>query len=269
MKCAVLRGADGAFEALLEREARGAGDTVRIDSGIVEEILIDVQEEDGKLRAVLRPKLRDAIELGATQISDEVGGGIDFNIEDPKLAKHLREQLIRVQRINVVTRERIRNALLKGLDGGESLVEVAQRISQAMGGIESSRAYVIAQTEIHQAINAGRADSIRQAGLGKAWLTSGQPVRSRSNPKGVVRFAHKHAETMSAKGIAADADFELVDEDGNKELASQPGDPRLSPRNTINCRCTLVARSVGKAGVDAARIGRLSYRDLRRERGER
>jgi len=245
------------------------GDTLRADADeIVERVLFDLAEENGKLTAVLKPQIADGAELGGKQVADEVAGGFSFNIDAPDVRAHIEQQAIRITRINQVTRERVRRVLLNGLDGGDSLTELAESIGRAMGSAHASRSYLIAQTEMHQAINAGRKSAITQTGLLKSWLTSGKPVKTKTNPNGVVRPAHKWAERVSATGIDADAEFVLIDEDGNKETAQQPGDPKLSPANTINCSCTLVAKAASKSASAALnRVGEYTYERMLKERG--
>ena len=47
-----------------------------------------------------------------------------------------------------------------------------------MGAEGKGRGYRIAQTEIHEALGAGRNEAMSQAGIeGKAWIDSGKPVR--------------------------------------------------------------------------------------------
>lgn len=260
---AIECGDEGVFDAAVGTESAQRIDPIQIDR-----ILFDLVAENGKLRAILKPKIEDAAELGGKQIADEIDGPFDFNIDDPAIKQHVEQQIIRVQRINATTRARVRRALLKGLDSGETLTDVADRISKAMGGNNPARSYVIAQTELHEAINVGRRQSIDQAGLGKSWLTSGLPVRTKSNPNGIVRLAHKGAERYSAKGIPAVEDFTLTDEDGFTELAAQPGDARLSAGNKINCACTVVARTLTKGGGQLiGRVGEFTYERMLGERG--
>lgn len=257
-----------------ELQTRAEGDAVPVGADAIEKIMFDLVEENGRLEAVMRPLVKDAAELGGKQIVREVGiaAAISFDIEAPEVAEHLRGQMIRIRRVNETTIEKVRATLLKGLDEGETLAELGKRIDQVMNVQGKSRGYLIAQTELHESINAGRAQAMEQAGVnGKAWLTSGRPVRNKANPNGVVRSAHHHAQVTSAHGIRIDELYTLIDEDGKTERARYPGDSSLSAANRINCSCVSVARTLSRGErsddlpwPDPDRL--LTYEDMLRER---
>jgi len=257
---------------------RADGDTVPVGADVIDKVMIDLVEENGRLETVVRPLVRDAIELGGKQIVREVGEGgaaIAFDLDAPEVAEHVRAQVIRLRDVNKTTIERVRESLLKGLEQGESLAELGDRIDRITRDQGKARGYRIAQTELHEAISAGRAESMRQAGVdGKAWLTSGRPVKTKTNPNGVVRPAHKWAERATRDGIPLTAEFVLIDEDGVRETAQYPGDAKLSAGNRINCSCVQVARTLARGErseeiplPDPERL--LTYEDMIRERGAR
>jgi phage portal protein BeeE len=225
---------------------RADDDPAELTVEIIERIIFDLVEENGRLDTVMRPIIREALELGGKQIEREIAeeSAFSFDQKDSNVTNHLESQVIRVRQINTTTAERIRKTLLDGMENGDSLAELSERIDQLLGPAAKHRGQMIAQTELHEAINAGRNEGMRQAGVeGKAWLTSGRPVRTRDNPDGVVRLAHKHAEVSSRAGIPIDNTFTLLDsETGELERAQYPGDPTLSAGNRINCRCVQIAR---------------------------
>ncbi len=237
-------------------------DQQRDANDIIERVLYELRETDGespedrRLRAAYQGVLRDGVELGGAQIARELSDAAPdyvWSMDAPDVARHLDEQMIRVRRVNATTRDRVRRVLSAGLAEGQSLTELSERIDKAIGADNSARGYTIAQTELHEAISAGRDIAMRQAGVdGKAWLTSGLPVKSLSNPDGVVRLAHKYAEVASRDGIPLDQPFVLINTEARgkeaaRETARYPGDANLSPGNRINCACVQVARTLRRS----------------------
>lgn len=234
---------------------------------LIKFVLFDLDDEDGKLTTVLRPAIGDGLELGGKQISSEVGG-FEFEVDNPDVAAHLEGQAIRVRDVNKTTAGRIKRTLQKGLEGGETLAELGSRIDAILGteaAGKPGRGYVIAQTEMHEAISAGRAEGMKQSGVdGKKWLSAGGPT---------VRRAHRFAEADTRNDpIPLDELFDLVDEDGALERARYPGDSSLSPGNRINCSCVSLAATLKSdqkaAAAYAARAGEYTYDDLLAERRE-
>lgn len=237
---------------------------------IINFILFSPKEEDGKLTATLRPAIGDGLELGGKQIANEVGGDFEFNLDAPDVAVHLEEQAIRVRAVNHTTAEHIRETLREGLKDGETLAELGKRIDAVMGTEATGkpgRGYTIANTEMHEALSAGRDEGMRQAGVeGKKWLSSGGPT---------VRSSHRFAEHETRVApIPLDEKFALTVTEGSDsgltEFARYPGDNTLSARNRINCSCVSLPAML-KDGKRAAasvteRVGNYTYEDLLRER---
>lgn len=96
-------------------------------------------------------------------------------------------------------------------------------------GIPLRRARVIARTEAHRGAMAGSLQGADSLGyqVQKQWL-SATDVRVRRNPKSVFDHSELNGQIR-----------ELHEPFRNEEEIMQPGDPKASKGNTIQCRCVL------------------------------
>lgn len=237
----------------------------------VDAYLFDLVEEDGALKAAMKPMIGDAAELAGKQIADEIGDVFAYNIASPEASAAIETQVNKVVRINATTRGQIRKTLQQGFAKGETLAELDVRLNSLLEETWQSRGYVIAQTEMHEALSAHRQVAMQQAGVdGKAWITSGREVRSSANPDGVVRYSHWRAQEDSADGIPVTEPFTLTGEDGDVERAMYPGQESLSGKNRINCACASVPRTLKGKSLDAAvsRVGLYTYERMLADRLE-
>jgi uncharacterized protein with gpF-like domain len=140
------------------------------------------------------------------------------------------------QGVGATTRANIHDALLAGIDEGDSQDQLATRIRQALAGSGAEeRALTIARTESTGALNGGHAaarEQLIQEGLvaGSEWSTMGDDI---------VREDHADADGQT---IGAHDLFVV-----GGESCPYPGYFGLSAAQRINCRCTHVA-----AGIFAA-----------------
>jgi 2'-5' RNA ligase len=116
-----------------------------------------------------------------------------------------------------------RDGLQEGMRLGESIPELASRVSEA-ANVTAPRAEVIARTEVISASNGGSIDAMRLSGLvtHKTWIAA-MDARTRESH--------------------ADADGQEVGLDEPFDVAGWsldfPGDPIGPPEEVINCRCTM------------------------------
>ena len=131
----------------------------------------------------------------------------------------------KVVNIDLATRLALRKAIRKGMEAGEVPAKIAKRL-QAAGSFDSKRrAIVIARTETHSAsVHAmDKAMKATRIEMWKIWVAA-RDTRTRA--------AHR----------AANGQKRLLTEpfDVGGEKLMNPGDPRGSPANVIQCRCVLV-----------------------------
>lgn len=142
--------------------------------------------------------------------------------EDPKA---LPMQYVKDSKAQEWSKRKINNALIQGILQGESIPDIAKRMTTIVG-MEKNCAIRNARTAMTGAQNAGRFDSYKDVAkmgikLKKQWMAT-LDERTRTS----------HQEL----------DGETVDID--KEFSNKlkfPGDPQGAPAEVYNCRCTMVA----------------------------
>lgn len=136
----------------------------------------------------------------------------------------------------------INSQLMQGILQGESIPTMAKRLENAT---EMTRKAAIrnARTMTTSAENKGRNDSYKRADddgiiMVKGWICA---------IDGRTRYEHIHADGQE---VGVNEAFSV----GGEKL-DYPGDPKGSPQNIYNCRCTMKTRIVGFRRAD----GSISY----------
>jgi len=221
---------------------------------IIALVVFDLRVEDGKLRVINNTFYGRAAELGVRQGLAEsaglAGDAFDDAVEQVKRSSRINYKRtvsnIRLSKVNQITRDRVAQQLTEGLDKGESLAQLTDRVADTFDA-SRGRALTIARTQTAGAINTGRHESFRHATVaGKSWITSGDDH---------VRDSHKAAGATYAKPIPLDQPF-IVD----GEALAYPGDPSGSAKNIANCRCLEIAAAIedGK-GLGLARYPAMTF----------
>jgi len=172
-------------------------------------------EQTKKLWALLLPLLRIDISNGAETMIEDFDLGISFDLTSPHIAEFfkVRENLLSNTSDDIF--KDIAGILREGIDNGESIVELSQRITDKYEQFGKSRSMTIARTEVNTANNFGHLESMRQANIEKKeWVTAGDEL---------VRDSH--IQNQDDGCIGRDGTFS-----GTGEQA--PGE--------INCRCVVI-----------------------------
>lgn len=161
----------------------------------------------------------------AGELDDASAAALDFEI--PHVTNELVEQYLVGARNRLVSVgndvwEIVRGLLIEGMQSGEGVRDIALRITSATG-IVSSRAEVIARTEINAAANAAGLAQVRALRLEgtKTWEAVGD---ERTRPW------HRDAD-----GQTVDITEKFM---VGGEAMDQPLDGAGSAGNVVNCRCT-------------------------------
>lgn len=183
-----------------------------------------IEGEFSRLYSVTIEKLRELIYLENGQASNNiVSPGKEFTFLDAQRAALKKIHKDMAERVDRTTANRITGALVAGTNKGESIDQMAKRISGSI--ISRKRARVIARTEVGKASQIAQLDSFRQSDViqRKQWNTS------------LDNFVRdSHAETQG-QVKPLDELFELGSPGYN--LADAPLDPGLPPEDLVNCRC--------------------------------
>lgn len=181
-----------------------------------------------------------ALNYNALKESVDGVGGYSFTLVDAETVKNLAttdKSLLPYKTLNVPKDKRwniqkLNAEVLQGIIQGESMDEIAKRLSDIIGMNESA-AIRNARTMVTGAENKGRQDSYARAEsdgiiLKKQWIAT-RDSRTRD--------AH-----LEINGQAREQDKPFSNAIG---LIMFPGDPGAHPSNVYNCRCTMGAKIIG------------------------
>lgn len=158
---------------------------------------------------------------------DTQGTTYVYNVKDPQAQDFIDARANQLAgSVTDATYGKIQSQMDQGADAGESIPQIAARISGIFDTMSVGRATTIARTEVIGAYN-GATDQIANSlpddvVAGEEWIAE---LDDRT------REAHEAADGEQV--AVADA-FSVGGED-----LQYPGDPAGSPENVINCRCTV------------------------------
>jgi HK97 family phage portal protein len=233
----------------------------------------------------LAPYLREAIQTGVTIGIDtvaKVATNVDFDLEREDLAKYAETESIRLARqtaqgVTETTSVKVREVLGTGLENGETVDELADRVQTWAEGQKDqdgswNRARTVARTEAARAARSAEIEAWQSTGMvtGKTWLLAPDPCE----------FCEAAAKQYGNRPVPVDQPFfqkgdllfGVPDAEGkNKEMLLDFEDvsgPPLHP----NCRCSMqpafdaemeqIARD-----IEASPIAEETRRALNREAG--
>jgi len=151
--------------------------------------------------------------------------GIAFDIEAPDVQEFIQARANQLAgQVTDTTYQAIKDALAAGTEAGESIQQIAQRVSDVFDQADAVRAETIARTEVGAAYGASTRLGVSTAPDdvvgGMQWIATRD---------GRTRDDHADAD---GQVITTDGFFDV----GGEQLA-YPGDPSGSPENVVNCRC--------------------------------
>ncbi|HOQ06040.1 MAG TPA: phage portal protein [Anaerohalosphaeraceae bacterium] len=201
---------------------------------ILARVVLDLKKENGRLQLINRTFFERAARIGAEGLLKS--SGLSAEEAARRAESACQRQMVRgallhssrnITGINQTTQAAVSRTLREGLEAGEGLGELTNRLRSVLDG-SLARAQRIARTQVAGAVSTGRFAGMQEAGIEKkSWLTARDEA---------VRDAHRRAEEMYRDGIPLNQPF-LV----NGEPLMYPGDPSGSAGNIINCRCVLMA----------------------------
>jgi HK97 family phage portal protein len=177
-------------------------------------------------RQSVRPVLRKIAEFFGQEALDDLSIGLTFDVNNPAVVRFLKGRAQRfAEFVNETTWAQLKGSLQEGIDGGENMTQLADRVESVMGDRIKSSKELIARTEVNGAANGGTLESWKQSGVvtTKTWLSS-QDSR--------VRPDHVEAHNQT---VGIDEDFEVGG-------ATGPGPGMMGEADQdCNCRCSMTA----------------------------
>ena len=171
----------------------------------------------------------------ARDIQNRFNGGVSFDMYDRHAVERLLKenpQMLPEWKINEKkdyrwNAQRVQNAITQGIIQGESIPQLAKRLTSELSAGSAKHMTLFARTAMTGAQNAGRIERLHEAQdmgivVKKKWLAAHDDR---------VRDAHAELDGQTVD----------VDEPFHSSLGDimYPGDPTADPANVYNCRCTL------------------------------
>ena len=213
-RAALTKSVNAAVRRVLNGSLVAAADPVTPGDA---DVVVDtwISEVEGKLV----PYVATLYYGAADSVNQSLGNGAPA----PDAAVFLTAVVNRIKDFATELWELVRNALVQGLQLGDTTQQLAKRV-KAVVAVSEARALVIARTEAHSALEAGALAQVRAAGLDgkKEWRSTDDP---RTRPTHVAADGQTVALAEKFEVGGAFLDF--------------PGDPNVNaPAEIINCRCT-------------------------------
>lgn len=211
--------------ALFREQRDRVFETAGVAKGLEEVFRINVTTENalfikgliGLYQDVLLEEGQDALDfLGLDQV---------YLVDRLAAQQFLLDCENKIKGINQTTNERLRGSLMRGVDAGESIDQLTERVNGVFDNAIGFRAETIARTETVKSFNFARHDGFKQSGVveQEEWLAT---MDNR------VRDTHAGA---SGQVKSINGTFNI----GGAQL-EYPGDPSGPAAEIINCRCSLL-----------------------------
>ena len=160
-------------------------------------------------------------------LATALGITLAFDISADPVARFI-EQLAQkfAIKVNDTTWEQLKNSLSAGIEAGEGIEKLSERVETVMGDRIRSAPEVIARTEVLKAANGAALEAYKQSGVvkKKTWLAALDKRTRESHIEAHQRYQDDP--------IPLDEDFEVGN--GHGPAPQQIG----LPEEDIECRCT-------------------------------
>ena len=180
---------------------------------------LNVPKSKNELEALIEvalPRITEIVKINGTAAFAELGIEGSFDVTNPEVIKFIKKRAgLLIKSIGDTTLEKLKKTLAAGVDIGESIPNLADRISGVFTDAKGYRSTLIARTEVLNASNSGALEAYKQSGVveKKEWLSTMDD-----------RVRDEHA-ALNGEVVGIDKPF------SNGEM--YPGE--------CNCRCTIIA----------------------------
>jgi HK97 family phage portal protein len=179
-----------------------------------------------RFRQAARPVLAEILQESGNAALADLELDIEFDTSAPAVVRFLERRAQRFAReVNDTTWEALKVSLSEGIEAGEGIADLEDRIEAVMGERIASTPETIARTEVIGAANGAVLEAWEQSGVveGKSWLAA---LDDRT------RESH----------IAAHGQTVPLDEDFQVGVGSGPAPGQIGEaEEDISCRCTITA----------------------------
>lgn len=215
------------FEAQHSEAMRNVNKLKSVRKDLISFILFNTQEQNEKLKAMTKNNVRQAYLTGLTLGMQETGSTIDFTLFEPNISRAVEERLtFFVGKVNTTTVNLLTREINSGIQAGESIEKIAQRVDKVFQYSRDFRSKRIAQTEVIGATNSGQLKAYAEAGITeKEWVTARDEL---------VRDSHRiDGQTVDITGTFTTGLGSHLQYPGDRSSDAPAAD-------IINCRCTVL-----------------------------
>ena len=199
--------------------------SVKASDADIDLVLFDLVATKEAVEELAEPLMKNMVIEGGGIGDDLIRIGVDFDPDSPAVTKLIQQKAQTfATRVSDTTWVELKNSLSAGVAAGESVQELAGRVTHTMN-VRQSQALKIARTEVAGAVNGGVLLSFEQNSdiiAAKQWVTAGDEV---------VRDSH-----VDVNGQVKSLNSAFLLEGGALMF---PGDPGGPAEEVINCRCTI------------------------------
>lgn len=194
-----------------------------------DEFLFDIGEEGELFVNAGRSHITEAVEDGGTRAYRNIGLEISFDVNNTVAQKYIEDrlELYLGQKIHETTLNDLRDQLQEGMEKGESIQDLMDRVNSVYDGAKGYRAERIARSEVIASSNYGSLLGYMDGGIEfKAWFAA---LDERT------RKSHISAHNRYSKNPIRIGDNFTV----GSGVGPCPGAIGIA-KEDINCRCTLL-----------------------------
>lgn len=167
-----------------------------------------------------RKATEQAARSGAESVATELGVDLPFSLFDPRTKKLLLARTIAIKGASDEAVRRVRETLAKGIEKGETLPQLTERVSRKIAEERVGQARTVARTETAAAFSGQRAATMLEAGVERhEWLSARDDK---------VRDSH-----------LIDGEQRALGEEFSNGLQF-PLDPDGPASEVVNCRCVTI-----------------------------
>lgn len=162
---------DRVTDALMKKSASGMISKAATDNP---DDLADWEQESKKLYDALEPYWIDTMKDAFEYVNDLYSFDLNFDVFNKRFKDFIsRYGLDQAKNINDTTKSKLRVSLSEGIEAGESIPKLRQRVSDIYSDAKGYRSKRIAVTETHNTVGSGTFETYKGAAVGKKeWLTS-------------------------------------------------------------------------------------------------
>ena len=161
--------------------------------------------------------VKRAVAAGYKSVAEQAGVDIAFDLLDPRVVQLLAARKVSIKSAVATLDERVRAEIAEGVDAGESIDDLADRIRGFMKAESVGMAKTVARTEGIGPFSAARYEAMQEAGIEKhEWLSARDDK---------VRDSHQ-----------IDGEIRTIGEPFSNGML-HPGDPSAPAEEAINDRC--------------------------------